>query len=98
MSVVEPGSVLRRRTSPAVEEVAVGTETVVYDADRRSLHVLDPVGSLIWQALDGEATLAQVNADLAVAFGRTEVEVSEDVNAFVGQLLELGLIHPAGGS
>jgi hypothetical protein len=96
MSVGDPGTVLRRRSSPEVEEVTVGTETVVYDAGRRSLHVLDPVGSLIWQALDGETSLEQVNADLALAFGRAEVEVSEDVHLFAAQLLELGLVDPAG--
>lgn len=67
-------------------------EAVVVSADDSSLHMLNPVGTVIWDAADGGADL-----DALVARVRREFEVEperarRDVADFVDRLVERGLI------
>lgn len=81
-------AVLRRVSSPDVEYVEIDGETVVYDSRSRHLHVLNPVGSLVWILLDGEASLGQTSEELAGAFAQEPDEVFGVVRAFAEQLVE----------
>lgn len=84
-------SVLRRLASPEVEHVEIDGEVVAYDCERNSLHLLDPIGALVWGLLDGVTTLGETGDQLAGAFGRPADEVLLDVCAFAGHLEAIAL-------
>src|SRR5688572_27206206 len=72
----------------------IGAEIVLYDEGSDSLHLLDPVASVVWSSLDGTMTLRQVCADLADAFYTLEERVRDDVLRLVGELADRNLIAP----
>ncbi len=71
---------------------AIDGELVVFDPESAKVHQLDPVGAVIWQLLDGEATLAELIADLAEGFGVPEAQVRADVAALLDSLREHDLL------
>ena len=92
----DPGldTVLRRRSSPDVEEVQVDGETVVYDGARDVLHVLDPPATLVWNGLDGSMSLGELCSDLASRLGIPEPDdMVADVLTFAAQLHDLRLVE-----
>jgi coenzyme PQQ synthesis protein D (PqqD) len=86
-------TVLARRPSPTVEWVEVDGEIVAWNADGESLHLLDPIASLVFQLMDGEATLAVTIDDLAEAFGRPPEQIEPDVLRCAASLEEMGLLE-----
>lgn len=86
-------TVLRRRPSPDVEWVEVDGEIVAWSQEKESLHLLDPIASLVFQLCDGEATLATTSDDLAEAFGRDAASVADDVLAFAASLEEMSIVE-----
>lgn len=88
-----PSAVLARRPSPAVEWVELDSEIVAWNADGESLHLLDPIASLVFQLMDGEATLAVTIDDLAEAFGRPPEQIEPDVVHCAASLEEMGLLE-----
>ena len=92
---VTADTVLRRHHSPRVEHVVLDGEAVVYDCERNAVHLLDPIGTLLWQLLDGHATIRQTSEELAEAFGRPNDEVLADLLGFAAHLEELDLAERA---
>lgn len=90
---VVPTTVIRRLTSPHVEWVDVSGEIVVWNEPRESLHLLDPIASLVFQLLDGEASVGSTVRDLAEAFGRGPEEIEADVLTCAASLESLGLVE-----
>lgn len=76
-----------RYASPRVESVEVEGETLVYDATTGCLHLLDPIGTVIWNLLDGTTTLGQTGQQLAGIFGRPTEEVLETVRHYATHLV-----------
>jgi hypothetical protein len=61
-------------------------------ADGKELITLNPVGSVVWQELDGRRDAAALAADLHERFEDVDVEVlREDITMFLTELVELGL-------
>lgn len=89
---------VRRRTSPAVEAVAVADETVVYDCEHDVLHLLDPVASTIWENLAEVTTVAELAGRLAEAFDAPAPRVLRDVRAFVARLERIHLLETPEGA
>ena len=87
-----------RRAQDVVYEVVAG-RAVLIDPAGVELITLNPVGTLVWQALDGDgdgdgdgdaATLAQ---RLLPEFeGVTAEQLERDIEAFLNELLDLGLV------
>lgn len=83
-----------RRAQDVVYEVVAG-RAVLIDPAGVELITLNPVGTLVWQALDGDgdgdaATLAQ---RLLPEFeGVTAEQLERDIEAFLHELLDLGLV------
>lgn len=86
-------TVLRRRTSPDIEYVEVGGETVVYHCGTNGIHLLDRIGTLLWSVLDGSASLEVTSADVAAAFARPRGEVLDEVLTFARHLHEADLVE-----
>jgi len=93
MSAPTPRSVLQRSRSPRVEHVEVDGEIVAFDTESGALHLLDPLATVIWNLLDGSATLLETSDDLASALGRPGDEMLPLVLELVGRLEDLALVH-----
>ncbi len=79
------------RADGVVYEVVDG-QAVLVDAVGRELITLNAVGTLIWQALDGESDATAVAESLLPQLeGVTRDELVRDTTAFVRELLDLGL-------
>jgi hypothetical protein len=88
-----PDSVLRRHGSPRLEQVEVDGETVVYDCEAGSLHLFDPLATVIWTLLDGTTTLRETSEQIAAIFERPTDEVLAHVQEFAGDLEVAALVH-----
>ena len=83
-----------RRAGDVVHDV-VGGRAVLIDGDGREVITLNPTGTLVWQALDGERELEEIaRAIHDEVQGATLDQVEADVRAFVTQLLDEGLVEP----
>ena len=67
-------------------------EAVLFDPDTGSMFVLNPTAALLWQCLDGTASLGELAGDVEVAFGVTRDEAERDVLDFARALAERGLL------
>lgn len=89
-----PETVLQRVGSPELEFVDVDGETVVYHCAKRSLHLLNPVATLIWLGMDGRSTLRELSARLAEEFHQPPTEVLDHVLTLAARFTEIDLVDP----
>ena len=75
-----------------VVDVELDGETVVFQPERESLTVLDPVGTVIWTLLDGTATVRVLCAELAEAYEAPMAQIQSDVLPLVTKLNDDGLL------
>lgn len=75
----------------AVDWAVIGTRVVVRRPEGGRAHVLDPTSSLLWQCLDGEATLAELFADVAAVAGVATQRVSGDCRPVVQSWIAAGI-------
>ncbi|MHB1739506.1 MAG: PqqD family protein [Actinomycetes bacterium] len=80
---------------PGVAWVEVEGEVVAYDPATSTTHILDPIGAIVWQCLDGESTLAEIVTDLAEAFAAPYDKVLGDVNELLVGLRAAGVVQDA---
>lgn len=67
-------------------------EIVLYNPQDHRIHHLDRTGSIVWQLLDGEATLGELADDIADAFGAPVDVVEADLRALFEELHGEGLL------
>lgn len=67
-------------------------ELAVYDARDGRYHVLNPSAAAIWVAIAAETPVTRIVAELAAAHGVPGEKMQADVDAFVAEALELGLL------
>jgi len=53
---------------PGIIVQDVGDETVLYSAERKAIHILNPTAKRIWELCDGEHTLADIVKALRASF------------------------------
>lgn len=72
----------------------VDVKVMLIDSASSELVTLNPVGSLIWQALAKAPSTTDVLARVVVAaFPETDIaQAVADVESFVGELVELGFV------
>lgn len=82
--------------APAVrtdlETALIDDELVIFDPVAVRVHQLDRLGSVIWQFLDGSATVRELIGDLAEGFGVPPTQVRADLATLLGQLRNEGLL------
>ena len=84
-----------RRAQDVVFEVVDG-RAILIDAEGKELITLNPVGSLVWNALDGERDVAAVADHLLPTFeGVTKAQLESDVGKFLGEMSDEGLVVEA---
>jgi hypothetical protein len=93
--VKTPDHELRPRRRPDVESVDIDGELVLWDAIDRTVHRLDPIGSVLWPFLDGDATVAELAEDAAEVWGVPIEQTTVAVRALVEQLGEARLLGDA---
>ena len=73
-------------------------ETVIVDAHRRQVHVLNGTGSRIWDLMAEQRSLNEVVAALVAdgPFSTPLTEVEGDVAAFMAELRRMGLVRVTG--
>ena len=86
----------RFRRSDRVDETRVGDRVVLYHRDTGSGVVLNPTGSMIWDALAAPCSTADLAQDLATRYpGMPADKIESDINTYVESLRENGLIADA---
>jgi hypothetical protein len=86
-----------QRSDEVVYDMA-GDRAVLLDAAGRELITLNPVGTLVWNELDGHRDVATIAADLLPRFTGVDLDVLRaDIAAFADELVSLGLAVDAPG-
>ncbi|MDK2766920.1 MAG: PqqD family protein [Sphingomonas sp.] len=73
----------------------VAGELAIYDARDGQYHVLNPSAAAIWTAIAAETPVAQIATDLAARHGIAVDAIRADVDAFITDALQLGLLIDA---
>jgi len=81
-----------RPAAAAVEEALLDGELVLYNPVDHRIHHLDRTGAVVWQLLDGSATVGELVADIAEAFGVPTEQVEADVSEILISLAGEGLL------
>lgn len=78
--------------------MAVEGEVVVLDSGRSVYLTVNPSGAVMWQALIEGATREQLAKALRDGFAIDQEQAERDVDDFLGQLADLGLLEESGGN
>lgn len=73
----------------------VAGEAVILSLDTKVLRGLNAVGSRVWDLIDGARTLDQIVDVIVAEFDVTRPVAAADVEGFVRQLVDKGLVAPA---
>jgi hypothetical protein len=73
-----------RKPGTAVKEI--GSETLLYGAAEKAIHILNPTAQLIWELCDGEHTVEDIEQTLRASFF---VADERDVTADIRRTLEV---------
>jgi hypothetical protein len=68
-----------------------GGERVVLSIDRGMYFGLDEVASHIWELIQSPARVEEIHASVLAEFDVTETRAIEDVDGFLGDLIDHGL-------
>lgn len=80
--------------APRVVYEIVDGQAVVVDPDGTELLTLNPMGTLVWEELDGRRGPAELAAALVGRFEDvTEPEMERDIATFLVEVEEAGLVH-----
>jgi hypothetical protein len=69
-------------------------EAVILSLDTKVLRGLNPVGSRIWELIDGQRSLEEIVRLIVQEFDVTPEDAAQDVHAFTQELLDRGLVTP----
>src|SRR5512134_361327 len=82
----------RYRHNPRVAQQVLGGKAVILNYEGRRILGLNGTGTRIWEQLDGRATLDEIAARAAAACGVPCERATDDVRAFVADLLRRDLV------
>ena len=82
--------------SPQADGTLAGDRAAIYHRETRKAVTLNPVGTLLWQALEVPLSQADMVARLHAQFPQVPVETLEaDVAKFVAELTGHSLLEPS---
>lgn len=85
--------------SPRVVYEVVDDQAVLVDPDGIELLTLNPVGTLVWEALDGRRDAGALAAALIGRFtGVTLEALTADIAGFLAEVEAAGLVVPGDGT
>lgn len=71
---------------------SIGSGLVIVCPHDNESHSLDEIGTFIWQRLDGQTDLDSILSDILREYDVDDDIAAKDLQSFVYQLLEAGLI------
>ena len=83
------------RPAPELSWPPVAGELAIYDARDGQYHVLNPSAAAIWAAIAAGTPVPQIVADLSDAHGVPADAMRADVDAFIADAVQLGLLVDA---
>ncbi len=78
--------------SPKTAWRIIEGEAVILSMDTKVLRGLNPVGSRIWDLIDGQRSLEEITGTIVQEFDVTPADATQDVRAFIQELLDRGLV------
>lgn len=79
---------------PGITAQDIGAETLLYSADEKLVHVLNPTAKLLWELCDGAHTANDMAAALRDSFSiPAQHEVLEDVQRTLEIFASKGLLQ-----
>lgn len=97
MNVTDPASRSPKRLQDVILREIAGERFLVPIrgrlADLQELFVLNDAGEWVWQRLDGKQTAAALAEGMATTFEVAPDAARADVQAFIGELDEAGLLE-----
>jgi hypothetical protein len=78
--------------SPKTAWRIIEGEAVILSMDSKVLRGLNPVGSRIWELIDGQRSLEEIIGTIVQEFDVTPTTAAQDVRAFIQELLDRGLV------
>lgn len=82
--------------SPATAWRIIEGEAVILSMETKVLRGLNPVGSRVWELIDGRRTVEEIAGLIVEEFDVTPEAAAQDVRGFVKELLDRGLVTPVG--
>ena len=89
-------SIYRKKEDVVTRQIAGETLLVpIRDqvADMQRIFALNPVAEYIWQRLDGKQNLEQIHSGITDNFEVEKGEAASDLEEFMVQLLEAGIVE-----
>jgi hypothetical protein len=71
-------------------------EAVILSMETKVLRGLNPVGSRVWELIDGRRSVEEIAGLIVKEFDATPEAAAQDVRGFVEELLARGLVTPVG--
>jgi hypothetical protein len=71
-------------------------EAVILSMETKALRGLNPVGSRVWELIDGQRSVEEIAGLVVQEFDVAPPEAAGDVHAFVQELLDKGLVTRVG--
>jgi hypothetical protein len=78
--------------NPATAWRLIEGEAVILSLDTKMLRGLNPVGSRVWELIDGRRSVDEIVEQIVREFGVARERAAEDVGAFLRDLLGRGLV------
>ena len=82
--------------APTTAWRAIEGEAVILSMDTKVLRGLNPVGSRVWELIDGRRSVEEIAALIVKEFGVEPGPAAEDVGRFVQELRDKGLVTRVG--
>jgi PqqD family protein of HPr-rel-A system len=86
------------RKAADVLELDMEDGLIVYNHDSSLVHHLNPSAALVWRICDGEASVAELSAEVAEEYRLIRDNVQRDLQSLVAEFDALGLVEDAGAS
>ncbi|MGH6787844.1 MAG: HPr-rel-A system PqqD family peptide chaperone [Novosphingobium sp.] len=81
-----------RKVHDRFAETVIDDEAVVMDLDSGQFYSLSGTALAVWRLVDGARGRSELIAELADRFGTRPAEIAADVDAFLDELSDAGLI------
>ncbi len=85
----------RPRKCSDVLELDMGDGFILYNHDSSLVHHLNPTAAVVWQVLDGVATVERLAEEIADEYGVPVENVAMQVTSLIAELDAMGLVEDA---
>ena len=82
--------------APTTASRVIEGEAVILSLDTKVLRGLNPVGSRVWDLIDGQRSVEEIAGLIVKEFDVERTQADQDVRGFVQELLDKGLVTRVG--